>query len=94
MIKLSNSIERDLLLIADYMADENPQRAIKFIRAIKEEFLRIGRNPQIYQLRPEIGDGLRMAVFGRYVILFRIVAEDTWIERVVFGGRDLPPLFQ
>ena len=35
----------------------------------------------------------RLAVVGRYLILFRIAGEAVRIERVVFGGRNLPPLF-
>jgi toxin ParE1/3/4 len=52
------------------------------------------RIPLLYQLRPEIGEGARLAVVGRYVILFHIVGEVVRIERVIFGGRDLPTLFQ
>jgi plasmid stabilization system protein ParE len=45
-------------------------------------------------LRPEIGEGARMAMVGRYVILFRTIGEAVRIERVVYGGRDLLALFQ
>jgi toxin ParE1/3/4 len=31
-------------------------------------------------------------VVGRYVILFRILDDAVRIERVVYGGRDLPSL--
>jgi plasmid stabilization system protein ParE len=41
----------------------------------------VGQNPLLYQLRPEIGEGARMAIVGRYVILFRIMAESVRIER-------------
>jgi plasmid stabilization system protein ParE len=56
--------------------------------------VQIGRQPLLHQLRPEIGEGARLAVVGRYVLLFRIVDETVRIERVVFGGRDLTALFQ
>ncbi len=46
------------------------------------------------RLRPEIGKGARMAIVGRYVILFRTMAKVVRIERVVYGGRDLLALFQ
>jgi toxin ParE1/3/4 len=49
----------------------------------------------LYQLRPEIGDGARMAIVGRYVILFRMRDDIVVrIERVVYGGRDLQVLIQ
>lgn len=68
-------------------------RAVSFIREIRDKIARIGKQPQIYQVRPEIGGDARLAVVGRSVIPFRIVAETVRIERVVYGGRDLPALF-
>ncbi len=37
--------------------------------------MQLGQSPLLYQLRPEIGEDARMAVVGRYVILFRIMSE-------------------
>jgi toxin ParE1/3/4 len=94
LVELSSFIESDLEAIADYIAQDNPMRAVSFIREIREELRLVGQNPLLYQLRPEIGEDARLAVVGRYVILFHIVAEVVRIERVIFGGRDLPTLFQ
>ena len=81
-------------MIADYISQDNPQRAVTFIREIREKIDRIGEQPLLYQLRPEIGEGARLAVIGRYVILFCILEQTVRIERVVYGGRDLPQLLQ
>ena len=94
LVELSSFIESDLEAIADYIAQDNPMRAVSFIREIREELRLVGQNPLLYQLRPEIGEDARLAVVGRYVILFHIVDEVVRIERVIFGGRDLPTLFQ
>jgi plasmid stabilization system protein ParE len=94
LVELSSFIESDLEAIADYIAQDNPMRAVSFIREIREELRLVGQNPLLYQLRPEIGEDARLAVVGRYVILFHIVGEVVRIERVIFGGRDLPTLFQ
>lgn len=32
-------------------------------------------------------------MLGRYIILFRLDSEAVRVERVLFGGRDLPALF-
>ena len=93
-VELSSFIEGDLEAIADYIAQDNPMRAVSFIREIREELRLVGQNPLLYQLRPEIGEDARLAVVGRYVILFHVVGEVVRIERVIFGGRDLPTLFQ
>jgi plasmid stabilization system protein ParE len=93
-VEFSRWVEGDLEAIGDYIAQDNPARAVSFIREIREKIGWIGQQPLLYQLRPEIGEGARLAVVGRYVLLFRIIGETVRIERVVFGGRDLPALFQ
>jgi plasmid stabilization system protein ParE len=93
-IELSPFVESDLEEIADWIAQDNPVRAVTFIREIREQIQKIGGGPEGYQLRPEIGEDARLAVLGRYVILFRTDREVVRIERVVHGGRDLPSLLQ
>jgi plasmid stabilization system protein ParE len=93
-LEFSRWVESDLENISDYIAQDNPARAVSFIREIRSKIVQIGRQPLLHQLRPEIGEGARLAVVGRYVLLFRIVDETVRIERVVFGGRDLTALFQ
>jgi plasmid stabilization system protein ParE len=93
-VEFSRFVEGDLDAIADYIAQDNPTRAVSVIREIGAQIHAIGQNPLLYQLRPEIGEGARMAVVGRHVILFRMTAEAVRIERVVYGGRDLLALFR
>ncbi len=93
-VELSRFVEPDLEAIADWIAEDNPRRAVSFVGEIREAVRRIGDGPQLYQLRPDIGDDARLAVVGNYVILFRVADAVVRIERVVFGGRDLPTLFQ
>lgn len=89
-VKYSRWIESDLEKIAAFIAKHNPYRAVSFVAELREEMVRIGANPLIYRLHPEIAPEMRAAVFGRYMILFRIVAEDVLVERVLHGARDLP----
>jgi toxin ParE1/3/4 len=91
--EFSSFVEGDLDAIADYIAQDNPARAVSFLREIGAQIRAVGQNPRLYQLRPEIGEGARIAIVGRYVILFRVMAECVRIERVVYGGRDLLALF-
>jgi plasmid stabilization system protein ParE len=92
-VEFSSFVEGDLDAIADYIAQDNPPRAVSFLREIGEQIRSVGKNPLLYQLRPEIGEGARMAIVGRYVILFRKIGDTVRIERVVYGGRDLLALF-
>jgi toxin ParE1/3/4 len=93
-LEFSRFVESDLEAIADYIAQDNPKRAVSFIREIRERIRAVGKNPLIYRLRSELGNDARMAVMGRYVILFRVVGEIVRIERVVYGGRDLLALLE
>ena len=89
-LELSRYIEGDLDDIADYIAQDNPGRAVSFIQDIRRKFNDIQRSPLSYQLRPDIGEEARMATVGSYAILFRATGEVVRIERVAYGGRDLP----
>jgi toxin ParE1/3/4 len=92
-LEFSRWVEGDLTAIADYIAQDNPARAVSFIREIRERIHQIAQHPLLYQLRPEIGEDARLAVVGRYILLFRILGETVRIERVIYGGRDLSALF-
>lgn len=89
-LEVSSFIEQDLDNIASHIAEDNPRRAVTFIQDIRAKFREIQRNPLIYQRRSDIGDEARMATVGNYALLFRIMGEVIRIERVVYGGRDLP----
>ena len=89
-LEFSGFIESDLDDIADYIAQDNPIRAVTFIKDIRTKFNEIRRTPLIYQSRPEIGEEARMATVGNYAILFRVVGDAVRIERVTYGNRDLP----
>ncbi|TDM05456.1 MAG: type II toxin-antitoxin system RelE/ParE family toxin [Ideonella sp. MAG2] len=92
-LELSAFIEADLDAIASFIAEDNPNRAVTFIRDIRAKFRAIQREPLIYQLRTDIGVDARMASVGNYAILFRITASAVRIERVIYAGRDLANVF-
>jgi len=83
-------VERDLADIGDYIARDSPIRATSFLRELRKEFDRIAQHPFVYEGRPDIAPGIRVAVFGRYLILFRIGSNSVSIRRVLHGARDLP----
>jgi len=82
-VEFSKFVESDLEAIADYIEQDNPRRAVSFIREMRERIQKVGRNPLAYRVRPELGEDAGMAVVGRYVILFRVVVDVVRIERVV-----------
>ena len=92
-VEFSSLVEGDLDAIADYIAQDNPMRAVTFIREIRDQILALGRHPLLYRLRPELGEDARMAIVGRYAVLFRLSGDVVRVERVAYGGRDLVAFF-
>ena len=81
----------DLDEIAAYIARDNPARAATFIAELEAQCRAVARRPLSYPARDDLVAGVRMAVFRRYLVLFREVPEANAvrIERVVHGARNL-----
>ena len=82
--------EQDLEAIGDYIAVDNPKRALDFVRELRKQCRRIAQNPLAYRLRSELAEGLRSCAFGHYVIFFEAGSEEIAIVRILHGARDLP----
>ena len=83
--------ERDLEEIGDYIARDNPRRAISFIAELRERCLSIVQTPYGFPAREELGSGIRMATFGRYLIFYRVdeSMDKVRIERILHAARDI-----
>ena len=84
----------DLDAVADYIAEDNPQRAQSFIEELLAVCAEIPATPKGYPARPELGKGVRVALHGRYMIFFRERSDEIRIERVLHGARDLVRAFK
>jgi toxin ParE1/3/4 len=89
----SPEAEADLQEIGDYIAQDNPRRALSFVRELFEHALRLTDTPYAYPKRDDLSPGLMMAVHGSYLILFRVGNEHIEIVRITHGARDLSRLF-
>jgi len=85
--------ERDLEEISDYIARDNPARAVSFLQEMRGQCLKITAYPEAAPLRPELGAGIRMLPFGRYLIFYTVHADHVRVERVIHGARNIPDLF-
>ena len=88
---LSPRAAADLDEIAAYIARDNPVRAATFIAELEAQCRTVARAPLSYSAREDLAPGIRLAVKGRYLVLFRDVPEENAvrIERVVHGARNL-----
>jgi toxin ParE1/3/4 len=83
----------DLMTIGLYIADDNPARAERFVAELEAKARHLAQWPGSYPPRDDISPGVRAAVHGRYLLLYRDLEDEVRIVRVVHGARDLPRLF-
>ena len=84
---------QDIQEIGDYIARDNPRRAVTFVGELRARCEAIVLQPLAAPLKPEYGDGVRMVPFGRYLIFYAATEEVVLIERVLHGARDLEAQF-
>jgi toxin ParE1/3/4 len=91
---LSPRAAADLEEIAAYIARDNPVRAASFVVELEAKCRAVAASPELYPARTDLASGLRMAVHGRYLVLYRdLLGEDTVrIERVLHSARNPPRL--
>lgn len=85
--------EQDLEAIGDYIAQDNPVRAVSFMEELYRQCLLIAESPVLYRERPELGQSVRSCAYGRYLIVFRVLDTEVRIERLLHGSRDVLSLF-
>ncbi|EHQ1051767.1 type II toxin-antitoxin system RelE/ParE family toxin [Salmonella enterica] len=85
--------ELDHEAIGDWIAQDNPVRAVSFTEELYQQCLLIAESPDIYRERPEFGEGLRSCTYGRYLVLYRVLDTEVRIERLVHGSRDIIRIF-
>jgi toxin ParE1/3/4 len=86
--------EDDLLEVALWIARDSPERAMRFVAALRERATQILAFPSAAPLRPELGEGVRAVVFRGYILAYRLEDDQVIILRIVHGARDLVALFR
>lgn len=81
--------ERDLEDIAEYIAADNPRRAVSFIRELRERCFALSTLPESARSLPELGPDAHILPFRSYVILYRHLPRHVSIERVLHAARDI-----
>lgn len=88
-VTFSPAAAEDLLGIAEFIARDNPVRALTFVDELESKCDALGRAPGIGTVRPELGHGVRMLPHGRYLIFYREVNKGLRIERIMHSARDI-----
>jgi toxin ParE1/3/4 len=48
--------EQDMEAIGDFIAQDNPHRALTFIAELRNQYTRVAASPKVFRLRPELGN--------------------------------------
>ncbi|MGR4864818.1 type II toxin-antitoxin system RelE/ParE family toxin [Caulobacter sp. LARHSG274] len=86
-IRFSRRARLDLIGIGDWIAQDRPRAARRFVEALIERTTTLADHPELGPLRPIYGASVRGLSFPPYVILYRVSESDVFIERVVHGAR-------
>ena len=88
--RFSQAALRDLQDILHYIAQDSPTQARRVRDALRDRCRRLAEFPEAAALRPELGEGIRVAPHGSYLILYSSRGgQGVVVERVVHGARDL-----
>jgi toxin ParE1/3/4 len=90
----SPDAKADLEEIADYIAEDNPVRAISFVEELRKKALNIRFAPRAYPRRDDLPGSLRIAVHGAYNIFFRESESRVEIARIVHSARNIQMIFK
>ena len=63
-LRLSPLVPADLEEIADFIAQDSPRQAVRWLRLLRTKVKETARSPEIYRLRPELGPDARLATLG------------------------------
>lgn len=87
LFRFSRRAEADLRNVAAFIAEDHPTQAVLFVKELRGHCLRLTAFPEAAPLRPELGRGVRLSVFGKYLILYVVHGEFIEVRRIVHGAR-------
>ena len=92
-VVLSDAASIDLAAIADYIARDNPRRALSFVRELRVAALGLGDMPRMFSLVPRYAhQDIRRRPFRNYLIFYRVEADRVAIIRILHGAQDYETL--
>ena len=92
-VDIAAEAERDLEAIGDYIARDNPPRAVSFLREIRQKCLRLAEMPERFPLvRRYERFGIRRRLHGNYLIFYRVEQDRVVVLHVLHGAADYASL--
>jgi toxin ParE1/3/4 len=91
-LRYTSKAHADVKEILLYISEDKLGSALKFVERIEARCDLIANNPEMGELRPEYGHGVRSVSVGRYVIYHFSTPEEVLILRIVSGDREIRSL--
>lgn len=89
IVHLSAEAEHDLEAIGDYIARDNPGRAVTFIQSLRTSCMELATLPESYPLVPRYqARGVRRRVHGAYLIFYRAETDRVVVIHILNGAMD------
>lgn len=93
IVIITDEAQADLWRIGEYIALDNPRRAISFVDELEARCLALGDMPRAYPLVPRYEHtGVRRRPFGDYLIFYRVGPDVVHVLQVLHGAQDYEPL--
>lgn len=89
ILEFSDEAEQDLEQIADYIARDNPRRALSFILELRTRCEELLDTPNGFAIVPRYEQyGIRRRVHGNYLIFYRVETAKVVIVHILHGATD------
>lgn len=89
IVEFSREAESDIERIADYIARDNPHRALSFIQELRVKCETLAAMPTGFPLVPRYEQyGIRRRVHGAYLIFYRVYEGRVIIVHILQGAMD------
>lgn len=88
----TSAAKQDLADILTYIARDKPDAALAWVKKIEAKCLLIAAQPEMGELKRQLGADVRANVVGRYVIFHRRSNDRVEILRVIPGDRSITNL--
>jgi len=92
--RLSDQSKSDLVAIWEYIAQDSPSAANRFVQRLVKEYKSLSKNPGTGRSRDQLRPGLRSFPVGNYLILYRQITEGIAVIRILHGARDLEVILE
>ena len=92
-VLISPKAEKDIDDIADYIALDHPERAVKFLRFLSKKLIDLASTPLIGRERPALELGLRSFPIDSYIIFYKPLDDGIDIIRIIHSARDIDHIF-